>query len=115
MRLNASPIVALNRAIAVAQRDGPERGLETIKAIPNADRLDGYPFYPAAVGELLVRAGSVERAREYFEQALARARNPVERRFFEQKLAADLPGARSTAMPFWESSFESSQESDDEH
>jgi RNA polymerase sigma-70 factor (ECF subfamily) len=109
MRINASPIVALNRAIAVAQRDGPERGLDTIKGISNLDRLAGYPFYPAALGELELRRGGRERAREHFQEALARARNPMERHFFEQRLAAcELPHAPSAAQ-FWESSLESGQ------
>lgn len=88
MRINASPIVALNRAIAIAQRDGPERGLEAIRSIPQPDRLVGYPFYPAALGELQLRRGNSEQAREHFYEALARARNETERRFFEQRLTA---------------------------
>src|SRR5215831_3950386 len=52
MAIHPSPIVALNRAIAVAQKEGPERGLEEIRAIPDIDRLNAYPFYSAALGEL---------------------------------------------------------------
>ncbi|MBI3721031.1 MAG: hypothetical protein HY248_00630, partial [Fimbriimonas ginsengisoli] len=52
MTIRPSPIVALNRAIAVAQKEGPERGLEEISSITDRDRLDAYPFYPAALGEL---------------------------------------------------------------
>jgi RNA polymerase sigma-70 factor (ECF subfamily) len=115
MRINASPIVALNRAIAIAQRDGPERGLDAMKAISHLDRLAGYPFYPAALGELELRRGRGEQAREYFQEALARARNPMERRFFEQRLAAcELSGAQPAAGQFWESSLEPSQTGDDE-
>ena len=115
MRINTSPIVALNRAIAVAQRDGPERGLDAMKAILNLDRLAGYPFYPAALGELELRSGRGERAREHFQEALARARNPMERRFFEQRLAAcALPDAQPAAGQFWESSLEPSQTADGE-
>ena len=115
MQINTSPIVALNRAIAVAQRDGSERGLDAMKAISNLDRLAGYPFYPAALGELELRCGRGERAREQFQEALARARNPMERRFFEQRLAAcELPGAQPAAGQFWESSFEPSPTNDGE-
>jgi RNA polymerase sigma-70 factor (ECF subfamily) len=104
MRINPSPIVALNRAIAIAQRDGPDRGIEAIQAVPDSDRLTAYPFYPAALGELEFRRGNVMRARKHFEVAVARARNPMERRFFEHRLAAcgsenDRP-AKVTA--FWE-------------
>lgn len=104
MELNPSPIVALNRAIAVAQRDGPERGLEALQAIPEPDRLSGYPFYPAALGELELRRGNDERARQHFRSALGQARNPMERRFFERRLAAcDKVNAEPAATAgFWE-------------
>jgi RNA polymerase sigma-70 factor (ECF subfamily) len=115
MRINTSPIIALNRAIAIAQRDGPERGLDAMKAILNLDRLAGYPFYPAALGELELRCGRCERAREHFQEALASARNPMERRFFEQRLAAcELPGPQPATGQFWESCLESSQTGDGE-
>jgi RNA polymerase sigma factor (sigma-70 family) len=86
--LRPSPIVALNRAIAVAQSEGPERGLEAIYSIPSRDRLASYPFYPAALGELELRRGGNEKAREHFHAAKALARNPSERRFLEQRIAA---------------------------
>ena len=116
MRINPSPIVALNRAIAIAQRDGPERGLEVIYAIPSRDRLASYPFYSAALGELELCRGERERAREHFQMALAKARNATERSFFQQRLAAcELPNVQLTA--FWEPNPELSQVSDreDEH
>ena len=47
---NCPTISSLNRAIALAQKDGPERGLEAIRAIEDADRLADYPFLPAALG-----------------------------------------------------------------
>ena len=88
MALRPSPVVALNRAIAVAQLEGPERGLEEIRAIKDCDRLATYPFYSAALGELELRSGKHEIARRHFEAALALARNPMERRFFEQRALA---------------------------
>jgi RNA polymerase sigma factor (sigma-70 family) len=88
MRLRPSPIVALNRAIAIAQRDGPERGLEEIGAIENPDRLTAYPFYSAALGELELRRGQHETARGHFRAALALARNPMERRFLDRRVSA---------------------------
>ena len=115
MRINTSPIVALNRAIAIAQRDGPERGLDAMKAILNLDRLADYPFYPAALGELEFRRGCVERARDRFQEALASARNPMERRFFEQRLAScELPGEQPAMGRFWESSLEPNRTGDGE-
>jgi RNA polymerase sigma-70 factor (ECF subfamily) len=88
MRINPSPIVALNRAIALAQRDGPERGLAAIGVIADRGRLAAYPFYPAAMGDLELRRGQQAAARAHFRAALALARNPAERRFLEQRLGA---------------------------
>jgi RNA polymerase sigma factor (sigma-70 family) len=86
--IRPSPIVALNRAIAIAQHEGPERGLEQMLAIGDTDRLSTYPFYPAALGELELRLGNYNLAREHFREALSLGRNPMERRFLKQRLAA---------------------------
>jgi len=93
--IRPSPVVALNRAIAVAQLEGPERGLEEIHAIADRDRLASYPFYSAALGELELRCGRHEIAREHFRAAIALARNPMERRFLDQRVAACDSGAAS--------------------
>jgi len=87
MDVAPSPVVALNRAIAVAERDGAERGLEALRTIADHERLASYPFYPAALGELELRAGNRDRAREHFNAALGLARNSAERRFLEERLA----------------------------
>ena len=92
MTMRPSPIVALNRAIAVAQSEGPERGLEEIGAIDGRDRLAAYPFYAAALGELELRCGRRETARRHFAAALAVARNPMERRFLDRRVAACAAG-----------------------
>jgi RNA polymerase sigma-70 factor (ECF subfamily) len=104
MRINPSPIVALNRGIAIAQRDGPERGLEAIYGIPQPDRLAAYPFYSAALGELELRRGNGESACVHFHVALARARNVTERRFLKQRLSAcDVASPQQTTpAEFWE-------------
>ncbi len=86
--LRPSPIVALNRAIAIAQQQGPQRGLEEIRAIAGSERLAAYPFYSAAIGELELRSGRRDIARQHFRAALALARNPMERRFLDQRVAA---------------------------
>jgi RNA polymerase sigma-70 factor (ECF subfamily) len=114
MQINPSPIVALNRAIAIAQRDGPERGLDALRTIPNSERLAAYPFFPAALGELEHQRGNEARAREHFQSALARARNPMERRFFEHRLAVcgtdrDRP---TPVTAFWEPHLAPAQASD---
>jgi predicted RNA polymerase sigma factor len=94
MTIRPSPVVALNHAIAIAQQEGPERGLEEIHAIEGHDRLAAYPFYAAALGELELRCGRHKVAREHFRAALVLARNPMERRFFEHRVAVCEGGAQ---------------------
>src|SRR5262245_4594049 len=88
LALAPSPVVALNRAIALGQRDGPEAGLHALDAIEGRERLDRYPFYAAARGEMELRRGRAEAARAHFTAALEQARNPTERRFLEKRRAA---------------------------
>jgi RNA polymerase sigma-70 factor (ECF subfamily) len=93
MEVAPSPVVALNRAIAIAERDGADRGLDELYAIADRDRLSGYPFYAAAMGELELRRGNHERAREHFHVAVSQARNSAERRFLESRLRVCAAGA----------------------
>ncbi len=86
LALSPSPVVALNRAIAVAQLDGPERGLIELHGIDGRERLAAYPFYPAAIAELELRRGDRAAAREGFRVAIGLARNAAERRFLELRL-----------------------------
>jgi RNA polymerase sigma-70 factor (ECF subfamily) len=88
MALLPSPVVALNRAIAIGECAGAQRGLEAIRAIPNPQRLARYPFYFAALGKFELQGGEYENAREHFLAALALARNPMERHFLEQRVIA---------------------------
>jgi RNA polymerase sigma factor (sigma-70 family) len=88
MSVRPSPIVALNRAIAISQAAGPEKGIAEVLAIPDQERLVSYPFYFATLAELALRQGSLETAREQFSKALALARNPMECRFLEGRIAA---------------------------
>jgi RNA polymerase sigma-70 factor (ECF subfamily) len=83
LRLRPSPVVALNRAIAVGEAEGPDAALAAIDAIDDLERLDGYPFLAAARAEMHLRAGRVAEAREHFAKAGALARSAAERRFFE--------------------------------
>ncbi len=92
MTVRPSPVVALNRAIAVAQLEGPESGLQAIAAIEQRDKLARYPFLAAALGELELRAGRPEAARPHFRQAFRLARNPAERRFLQQREMACAAG-----------------------
>lgn len=98
-RIAPSPIVALNRAIAVAQVEGPRPGLDAIARIPDKSRLERYPFYHAALGELEQRQGRLAQASVHFGTARALARNDAERRFFESRVVAcagpSVPGSRA--------------------
>ena len=86
LRVKPTPIVALNRAIAVAQVDGPEAALVALLAIPEGG-LAGYPFFAAALGEMHRRAGRLTQAAEQYRTAIAQARNPAEAQVFRQRLA----------------------------
>ncbi len=95
MMIRPSPIVALNRAIAIAQRDGPDRGIEEIQAITDRHRLSAYPFYWAALGEFDLRSKRHETAHSHFRSALALARNEAERNFFTRRLQASQTAMHS--------------------
>jgi RNA polymerase sigma factor (sigma-70 family) len=87
-RLKPSPIVALNRAIALGKALGPEEGLAELGKIPDAAKLKDYPFYPAAQGEFHLLADRPAEAGKHFEKAMTLARNRSEADFFERKLRA---------------------------
>ena len=88
MRIAPSPVVALNRAVAIAQHEGAAQGLAALHAIHGKERLAGYPFYAAALGELELRLGNADTAIRYFEEAHRLSRNDAERRFIERRIAA---------------------------
>jgi len=81
-----SPVVSLNRAVAVAMADGPRRGLELIDRLSASGDLDGYHLLHAARADLLRRLGSASEAATSYEQALALVTNDSERRFLERRL-----------------------------
>ena len=78
--------MALNRALAVAQRDGIDAGRHELIALAKERKLSGYPFYWAARADLERRAGRHTVARVYYEQAIALARSPAERVSFERRI-----------------------------
>jgi predicted RNA polymerase sigma factor len=86
IKIRPTPIVALNRAIAIGQRDGPERGIEALQTIDHSERLAKYPFYHAAFGEFELKRIQPEAARGHFSVALGLARNNIDRRFFAQRI-----------------------------
>ena len=86
LRADPTPVIELNRAVAVAMRDGPGAGLELIDAILDRGDLQDYRLAHAARAELCRRLGRTEDARTSFERALALARQAPERRFLERRL-----------------------------
>ena len=85
-RLQPSPIVSLNRAVAVAMADGPQSGLALIDVLAAAGDLQSYHLLHAARADLLRRVGSKVEAAKSYEQALALVTNESERRFLERRL-----------------------------
>jgi len=88
LRIQPSPVVALNRAVAIAMRDGPEAGVAQIDRLLGGGELTEYYLAHSARGELCFRAGRFDEARESFRRALELAQQDAERRFLERRLAA---------------------------
>jgi RNA polymerase sigma-70 factor (ECF subfamily) len=84
LQLTGSPVVALNRAVALAEAEGPETGLQAIEPL----ELDGYHYLHATRGELLRRLGRAREARVAFGRALELVRSDPERRFLERRLGS---------------------------
>jgi len=89
-RLSPSPVIELNRAVAVAMRDGPAAGIALIEAILARGDLHDYHLAHAAMADLCRRIGRFPEARVAYQRALALARQEPERRFLERRLA-ELP------------------------
>jgi len=87
MSVNPTPVVALNRAVAVAMAEGPERGLELIDDIAEGGELDEYHLLHAARADLLRRLGRNQEAAAAYRRALDLAASPVERAFLEGRVA----------------------------
>ena len=87
LRAQASPVVALNRAVAVAMRDGPSAGLALIDAILAGGELANYHLAHAARADLCRRLGRKAEAKASYERALALAQQEPERRFLSRRLA----------------------------
>ncbi len=89
-RLTGSPVVELNRAVAVAEAEGPEAGLRIADGLD----LDGYRYLHATRAELLRRLGRDEEARAALARALELAHDDAERRLLERRLAQLRPGSQ---------------------
>ena len=92
-RVQPSPIVSLNRAVAVAMTEGPQTGLELVDAIAATNDLDNYHLLHAVRADLLRRIGSPAEAAKSYQRALALVTNDSERRFLERRLREVQPPA----------------------
>jgi RNA polymerase sigma-70 factor (ECF subfamily) len=90
LRIEPTPVVELNRAVAIAMRDGPDEGLALIEAILARGDLKDYHLAHAARADLCRRLGKTAQARASYKRAIALARQGPERRFLERRLA-ELP------------------------
>ncbi len=86
IRIIPSPIIELNRAVAVAMRDGPEHGLTLIDQIISQGNLDSYSLLHATRADFYRRLGRLEEARVSYTRALELAQQGPERRFLEERL-----------------------------
>ncbi len=84
--LNPSPIIALNRAVALGMVQGSHAGLDALETIRSDPQMRNYYLLPATFGELYQRCGDLNRAAESYRQAMALAANETERRFLARKL-----------------------------
>ncbi len=86
LRVQPSPIVSLNRAVAIAMAEGPRAGLSAMDDLPASDNLKDYHLLHAARADLLRRLGMHAQAAENYSRALELATNESERRFLERRL-----------------------------
>lgn len=100
-RVRPSPVVALNRAVAVAMAEGPEAGLPLIEEIEESGALTGYHLLHAAKADFLRRLGRHAEAAESYREALTLAGNEPERRFLSRRLdeAERAAGSEPLASP----------------
>jgi RNA polymerase sigma-70 factor (ECF subfamily) len=86
LRLQPTPVIELNRAVAIGMAAGQSAGLALIDGIEARGLLDGYHHLSAARAELLVRGGRVEDAERVYRRAIAECTNPAERSYLEKRL-----------------------------
>ncbi|HKP30120.1 MAG TPA: RNA polymerase sigma factor [Gemmatimonadales bacterium] len=91
LRADPSPVIALNRAAAIAMRDGPESGLSLIDQLLSEGELSNYHLAHSARADLCRRLGRTREARDAYGTALALARQEPERRFLQRRLRTLVP------------------------
>lgn len=85
-----SPVIALNRAIVVAELQGPAKAIETIEAIPDITSLKNYYLLPATLGELHWQLKNYDQAKDYFQQASQLTQNAIEKKLLQQKMKQEM-------------------------
>jgi RNA polymerase sigma-70 factor (ECF subfamily) len=95
LKMHRSPVYLLNRAIVLAQIDGPQAGLRALEEAGQDPALVHYHLFDAALGELHRRTGDLTRARQYFESARKKTRSPFEREVIERRLSIVRPRCRA--------------------
>ena len=91
-----SPVVALNRAVAVGMAFGPAAGLELVDSLTAEPALENYHLLPSVRGDLLVKLGRNDEAKEEFERAASLTRNARERDLLLERAAASTPASGRT-------------------
>ena len=89
-RLTPSPVVELNRAVAVSMARGPEAGLEIVDALTDEGSLEGYHLLPSVRGDFLSKLGRMDEARVEFERAASLTKNDRERELLLERAAATV-------------------------
>jgi predicted RNA polymerase sigma factor len=92
LAISGSPVVAINRALAVAETEGAEAALQELNAVEEDSRMAEYQPYWAARAELLAKAGSREEARKAYEMAIGLERDPSVRRFLQARMEKAVVG-----------------------
>ncbi|MGH3732033.1 MAG: RNA polymerase sigma factor [Acidimicrobiales bacterium] len=96
-----SPVVALNRAVAVGFAEGPSSGLFALDELETEPQLGSYPYFAVARAECLLRLGESERALESFRLAVLLTENLVEREHLTARIASSLRGASTEPLRSW--------------
>ena len=97
-RLTASPVVELNRAVAVGMAQGPQAGLEIVDALASEPSLRHYHLLPSVRGDFLRKLGRLEEARVEFERAASLTRNARERELLLERARACADASASSAQ-----------------
>jgi RNA polymerase sigma-70 factor (ECF subfamily) len=85
-KTNPSPVTYLNRAIVIAELEGPEKAMDAINKIPELEKLKEYYLLPATIGELYLRENKYSEAKKHLLEAIQLTQSPTERKLLEHKL-----------------------------